>query len=81
MTDATIAAIADQTATGEAIEPEPEVTWDGDTLVAGTDFEYSYGENVEVGEGAGPVTVTGKGNYSGTKSATFNIVAAENENS
>ncbi|MBQ9067555.1 MAG: RICIN domain-containing protein, partial [Eggerthellaceae bacterium] len=42
------------------------------TLKAGTDYTVSYSNNTKVGTAT--VKVTGKGNYTGTKSATFNIV-------
>lgn len=47
----------------------PEVTVEGLTL--GTDYTVSYAGNVNAGTAA--VTVTGTGNYTGTKSLTFKI--------
>ena len=70
-----IADIADQTATGEAITPTPEVSIGSTVLVAGTDFDYSYADNTAVGEAT--LTVTGKGDFFYSKSVTFNIVADE----
>lgn len=58
---------------GNAIKPEPMVTVNGTTLVKGTDYTLSYSNNVNVGTAT--ITITGKGNYTGTKSTTFQIVA------
>ena len=70
---ATISEIPDQTYCGWEITPEITVTLDGKTLVAGIDYDFSYSNNVEVGTAT--VTIMGINDYSGTKSATFNIVA------
>ena len=43
------------------------------TLVNGTDYGVSYSNNVNVGTAT--VTITGKRNYSGSKSVTFTIVS------
>ena len=74
---ATIADVEDQTATGEAIEPTPAVTLGGETLTKDTDYTLSYANNTEAGTAT--ITVTGKGSYFFSKSATFEIVAAESE--
>ena len=73
--DAWIQAIADQTYTGSAIEPSIEVKDGETTLVLNTDYTVVYSNNVEGGS-QGVVTITGIGNYSGTVSKTFNVVAA-----
>ena len=67
----TIAAIADQTYTGTAIEPEVTVTDGEKNLTLGTDYTIGYSANVNVGTAT--ATITGKGNYSGEKAATFTI--------
>ena len=73
-TDITIASIADLVYTGLGQTPSPEVK-DGTTvLVKDTDYELSYTANTDVGTAT--VTVTGKGNYSGTKDVTFDITQA-----
>ena len=57
--------------TGEAIKPEITVK-DGDkVLTEGTDYDVTYGENTNVGEGT--VTVTLKGDYEGQLKQTFDI--------
>ena len=70
--DATIEAIADTAFTGEAIEPELTVTFGQIPMVLGTDYTVAYTDNVSAGKAT--ATITGKGNYKGTKSANFNIV-------
>ena len=70
--DATIEKIADTAFTGEAIEPELTVTFGQIPMVLGTDYTVAYTDNVSAGEAT--ATITGKGNYKGTKSANFNIV-------
>lgn len=56
---------------GSAVTPDVTVTVDGVTLEEGTDYDVTYENNTEVGEAS--VTVTGKGNYKGTKTAGFTI--------
>lgn len=66
-----IGAIADETYTGSAITPKPVVT-DGNTiLTSGTDFAFSYDTNTDAG--AATLTITGKGNYTGTANQKFTI--------
>ena len=78
--DGFIANIASLVYTGVAQTPEPAVTYNNMTLVKGTDFTYSYTNNVNVAaataENAPTVTVTGKGNYTGTAQKKFDITTA-----
>ena len=67
----TIAAIADQTYTGSAIEPEVTVNDGETTLTLGTDYEVAYSNNISAGTAT--VTITGQGNYKGETTATFTI--------
>ena len=68
-----IGEIAEQTYTGSPLTPAVVVT-DGDaTLTEETDYTVEYTNNTETGEAT--VTTTGKGNYTGTVSTTFTIVA------
>ena len=70
-----IGEIAEQTYTGSPLTPAVVVT-DGDaTLTEETDYTVEYTNNTETGEAT--VTITGKGNYTGTASTTFTIVAAQ----
>ena len=66
-------AIADQTYTGEAITPAVVVKA-GDTTLGESDYTVEYSNNTAVGQAT--VTVTGKGKYTGTITANFNIVKA-----
>ena len=72
----TIADISDQRYTGEQIKPEITVK-DGETPLTEDDYAVSYGDNINVGEGSGSVTITAVsgGNYT-FKPVTkeFNIV-------
>ena len=68
-----IAAIPAQDYIGKYIEPTPEVK-DGEMkLIPGTDFDYSYSDNFNASDKA-TLTVTGKGNYTGTASKEFTIL-------
>ena len=68
-----IAKVADKTYTGKAIKPKPAVKAGKRALEAGTDFSYSYKNNVKAGTAT--VTAKGKGNYAGTVKTTFKVVA------
>jgi hypothetical protein len=69
---ASIAKIADVTYTGKAVTPAVKVTVNGKTLVKDTDYTVVYSKNTAIGTAS--VTVSGKGNYTGTNQATFKIV-------
>ena len=70
----TIAAIADQTYTGSAIEPAVTVKDGETTLALGTDYTIGYSANVNVGTAT--ATITGMGNYSGSREVLFTIAKA-----
>lgn len=72
----TISPTPDQTYTGSQITPEPEVKFGNNTLVKGTDYDLSYGTNINVGTNAGTVTINFTGNYSGSATVNFTIVKA-----
>ena len=72
----TIGTIADQPYTDGAIEPNPEVKDGTTTLVKDTDYTVSC-THTYVGTDTATFTITGKGNYTGTKSVNFDIVAAD----
>lgn len=61
--------------TGSPIEPEPVVTYSGTTLVKGTDYTLSYTSD-HTNTGSKEVTITGIGNYTGTKTIPYQIVEA-----
>ena len=56
---------------GKAKKPGVTVMLNGKTLKNGTDYTVSYSNNTKVG--TAKVTITGKGNYTGSVSKTFNI--------
>ena len=72
---ATISSIANQTFNGSQIKPTVTVKYGNKTLQNDTDYTIFYGTNTNAGTGSGIVTITGKGNYTGDKSVSFNIVA------
>ncbi len=69
---ATVAPISVKSYTGSPIEPKPAVTYEGATLVEGTDYTLSYANNIDEGTNA-TVIITGIGNYTGAKSVNFEI--------
>ena len=75
ISSAQIQAIGSQNYTGKAVTPQPKVTWQGMTLVAGTDYSVSYANNVNAG--TAKMTISGKGNFAGTKSVNFSIVKVD----
>lgn len=68
---------ASATYTGSQLTPGVTVTDDLGNAVASSNYEVVYGENTNAGTNAGTVTITGKGNYTGTKTATFTINPAQ----
>ena len=72
--DGFIANIASLVYNGVAQEPAPVVTFNGMTLVKGTDYSVSYENNVNVGTATATVTaLTTSTKYSGTAQKTFAI--------
>ena len=71
LTNDMIANIPNQLYTGQQIQPKPEIKHGDMVLMEGRDFNYSYKENVPP---SGTVNITGKGNYTGMASKSFNIV-------
>ena len=71
---ATIGTIADQSYTGSAITPDLEVKDGTATLTQGKDYTV-FCTDTKVGSAT--LTINGKGNYTGTNTANFNIVAAD----
>ncbi len=60
---------------GSAKKPAVTVTAAGSTLVEGADYDVEWPADLK-SAGAKTVTVTGKGNYTGTRTATFEIAPA-----
>ena len=77
--DCTIAAIPDKTYTGDEIKPTLNITYDGTRLRKGTDYTVTYTNNIKVG--TAKCKITGKGNFTGTKTVSFKIVKASSGSS
>ena len=71
---ATVTVSGTHTYNGSAITPEVTVTLGEKTLTKDTDYTVSYSDNVNAGTAT--VTITGKGDYTGTVPATFTIEKA-----
>ena len=67
--------VAAQNYTGSQLTPVPTVTLNGKSLKSGTDFTTSYSNNVKVG--TANITVTGKGDYTGSAASTFKITRGQ----
>ncbi len=67
------AKIAAQPYTGKAAKPAVSLTYGGTKLKAGTDYRVSYASNKK--PGTATVTVAGRGNFAGTRTLKFKIVA------
>lgn len=71
---AMIANIPSVTYDTKAHTPEVTVTFNGSPLEAGKDYDVAYTNNINAGTAT--VTVTGKGNFTGTASKNFAIAQA-----
>ncbi|MBR5337893.1 MAG: InlB B-repeat-containing protein [Lachnospiraceae bacterium] len=71
VSNAIVSGVEDKYYTGKPITQTPTVRVDGLTLKEGRDYSLSYKGNVDVGTAT--MTITGKGNYTGTKSVQFTI--------
>ena len=65
----------EQAYTGRAFTPKVQVILGGKTLTEGSDYTVSYADNINVGTAV--VTVSGKGSYTGKKTASFAIKASQ----
>ena len=77
MTGGTVSVASSVSFTGSNITPSVTVKVAGRTLTNGTDYTVSYSNNKNVGKAT--VKITGKGNYSGSLSAKFDIVPAKQQ--
>ncbi len=68
---ATVSKINEYKYTGSQIKPTPSITLDGKTLKKDTDYTLAYKNNTKAGTAT--LTITGKGNYNGSKAITFTI--------
>ena len=73
--DATVTVNGEHFYTSSPITPEVSVTWNGTQLTKDTDYTVDYTNNTNAGEAT--VTVTGTGNYTGTKTGSFTIAPAQ----
>ena len=69
---AVVDAVSDATFTGEPITPTPEVVLGEIALVGGTDIEYVYAKNQNVGKAT--LTIQGIGAYKGRKIVDYKIL-------
>ena len=72
---AEVSGIAAQTYTGQALTPAFTPQYNGRNLVEGTDYTAVYSKNTDIGTAT--ITITGQGNFTGTKTITFNIQEAK----
>ena len=72
LADASIASISAQPYTGKAVTPAVSVKYAGFELKKDADYTVSYDDNVNAGTAI--VTVTGIGDYVGSKTAAFTVV-------
>ena len=77
MAGGTVSVASSLSFTGSNITPSVTVKVAGRTLTSGTDYTVSYSNNKNVGKAT--VKITGKGNYSGSLSAKFDIVPAKQQ--
>ena len=77
MAGGTVSVASSVSFTGSNITPSVTVKVAGRTLTSGTDYTVSYSNNKNVGTAS--VYVYGKGNYSGTLSAKFDILPAKQQ--
>ena len=70
--DIGIGSIPNQSYTASPIEPAITMRYGTRNLVQGTDFDVTFSNNVL--PGIATATITGKGNYTGTRTASFRIV-------
>lgn len=66
-----VSAIPRQLYTGQPVEPQPLVSYKGQILAAGEDYELSYENHIEIGKAS--VKITGKGDYAGSRTLSFQI--------
>jgi len=64
--------IEDQLYTGSAIKPSVSLMFNGNKLTAGSDYTAEYKNNTSAGTAS--VVLTGKGNFTGTRTIKFNII-------
>lgn len=76
ISQASVSEIPAQNFTGKAVTPSVSVACNGVTLTPNKDYDLTYDNNTEIGTAR--VTITGKGDYKGTKSVNFTITVQKN---
>jgi len=66
-----VSPIGEQAYTGKAVTPSFTVTCAGKILIKDQDYTVSYSSHINAGTAV--ITITGKGDYSGTKTISFTI--------
>lgn len=69
--NARVASVGARAYTGRPIKPTPKVTYGGTTLKLNTDYTLRYQNNTKIG--TAKIIITGKGNYTGSKTISFAI--------
>ena len=69
---AVVAKVSTQYYYDKAVKPELKITYQGNALKKDKDYKLSYKNNKKAG--TGKIIITGKGDYTGTKTVTFKIV-------
>lgn len=69
--------VAKATYTGKAQKPKVTVTYKGKTLKVNKDYKVNYGSYKKAGPAK--VKITGIGNYTGTKTVSYNILTKKNK--
>lgn len=77
VTALTVASVAAKTYTGSSIKPSLTVKNGSTTLKSGTDYSTSYSSNTN--PGVAKATITGKGNYTSSRTVNFNIKPKTNK--
>jgi hypothetical protein len=68
----TVKSIPNKKYNGKTLKPTLSVKFNGKTLKVGTDYSVTYQNSKKIGKAT--VTITGKGNYTGTKVVSFKII-------
>ena len=69
--------VADQAYTGSTLRPTSTVKFGDGVLKAGVDYSLKYSNNVEPGKAT--ITITGKGNFTGSRRISFTILPPPEE--
>lgn len=72
ISDSVITSISNQTYTGLYIKPTIKVKYGSKILKSGIDYTVTYSNNKNIG--LATAIITGKGDYTGTKKITYNII-------